>query len=152
MRLPLALLLALVATTLLVPRAYAIQPDIVVVPWGSWLADTLAYFRDGAVIAATAVVGVACPKMLRLFITDRMIAQAVDCGLANVEHAVAGKVLDVHVANAVLAEAERCAVEIAPKLAKVIGAKLRPLLLARLSKLGAVPPEAHRGNLAVQHA
>jgi hypothetical protein len=84
-------------------------------------------------------------KQLRV---NQLLEKAIGAGIAKTEGAVAGKTLEVSIANQVLAEALQYLASQAPKLVKQFGPKLEDMLIARLGESGMLPPDAHKGNLA----
>jgi hypothetical protein len=86
-------------------------------------------------------------KSLHAAHVDQEIARAIDAGFSLVEGAERGKVLDIPVANKVIRKAAQCLVDQAPALFKELGASLGPILVAKLSASGALPPGASAGNL-----
>lgn len=119
--------------------AFAADTAPIVVPWGAWIHDILSSLSGVAVTAASAVVAWLAPPYVRMLISDRMVANAVNFALAKVDDAVVGKTLELHVANAVVDRAVRYAVTSEPKVAKWVGANLQPLVIAKLSALGCAP-------------
>lgn len=77
----------------------------------------------------------------------RRISQAVDAGFALVEGAEKGKALEIPVANKVIRKAAQYLVDVAPELIKELGENLGPMLVARLSAIGALPASASAANL-----
>lgn len=122
------------------------SPPTPAVPWGDWLGALLRYARDLLVIAASGLVARYVPRALGGWITDRMVAQAVDLAIAAVEGATRGQTLDLPVANSVITRAEALAIGRAPALAIRLGDDLRPAITARLSSLGALPAAAVDGS------
>jgi len=120
--------------------AYALST--VVVPWGDWVSSVLASLGSIAIGLLSFVVAKWAPAYVKMLLTDDLIAKAVNYGVGAVEGAVAGKTLTLETTNSVLAAAEQYAVASAPAICKWLGANLRPLILARLSALGAVPADA----------
>ncbi|PPQ39384.1 hypothetical protein SAMN06265338_103230 [Rhodoblastus acidophilus] len=117
-------------------------PQVVVIPWGDWLKELIVAVGGVAVTLASFLVAKFVPSYLRLFITDGMVTNAVNTALAQVEGAVAGQKLPLPIANAVVAEAVSYIVASEPKVAKWLGDKLKPLVLAKLSALGCAPVSA----------
>lgn len=79
--------------------------------------------------------------------TARLRAMSAEEQREEIKGAAKDKVLTLPVANAVLAEAAQYAVDHAPGTTKWLGDTLKPKLIARLSAAGALPDEAHAGNL-----
>ena len=122
--------------------ADAAEPAAVVLPWGAWLSAALASLGSISIAILSFVVAKWAPAYVKVLLTDDLISKAVNYGFGAVEGAVAGKTLTLEATNSVLAAAEQYAVAQAPAISKWIGANLRPLFLARLSALGAVPADA----------
>ena len=118
----------------------------VVVPWGVWLSSLLASLVSIAVAGFSYVVARFAPAYLKLFLTNDLIAKAVNYGFGAVEGAVAGQVLDVKTANAVVSAAANYAVQAEPQFAAWLGANLMPTILAKLSALGVLPADASAAN------
>jgi hypothetical protein len=121
----------------------------VIVPIGAWISAILTWARDG--FLALLAFGVArwAPDALRQYLTNQLLAKAVDYAMGVVQGAVRGKELSVSTINPVLKQAESYAVANAPKLAAWLGATLKPKLMARLSAIGALPAEATSANTGV---
>ena len=118
-------------------------PDgVVVVPWGTWLAGWLSSAGSVAAAVLAAVVAKWAPALVKGFLTEKVINDAVNYGLGAIEGAVAGKELDLKTTNAVLTAAADYAVSVEPAVSSWIGGNLRSLLLSRLSALGSVPASA----------
>lgn len=88
-------------------------------------------------------------KQLRI---NEVLEKAIGSGLAKTEGAVAGKTLEVSVANQVLAEALQYLADTTPKLIKQFGPQLEQMLIARLGEKGLLPPDAHKGNVSAAKA
>ena len=114
----------------------------VTIPWGDWATALLNAL--GALLTAvlTYAVGRYAPALATTFLSSTAISNAVNYGLGAVEGAVQGKTLTVNTTNSVLGAAEAYLVAHAPLAAKSLGGMIRPAILAELSKLGIVPPEA----------
>lgn len=113
----------------------------VVIPWGDWARDLLV--AVGSVFVAVATWAIAkLPAAVRVWVTNDAISRAVNYALGKVEGAVAGKELDIHVANSVVAAAARYAVQAEPRVAKWLGDNLQPMIIAKLAALGVTPSEA----------
>ena len=114
----------------------------VTIPWGDWATALLNAL--GALLTAvlTYAVGRYAPALATTFLSSTAISNAVNYGLGAVEGAVQGKTLTVNTTNSVLSAAEAYLVAHAPLAAKSLGGMIRPAILAELSKLGIVPPEA----------
>lgn len=126
----------------------------VVIPWGEWLAGSLAYFRD-AIIGGVALAITWGARKLPGHLGDIIVAmrleqllkRAVDYGIAAVEGAAKDKVLTVEITNQVIAEAVTYAAKSAPVLAGKFADSLRAKILARLAAEGVVPAEASKEAL-----
>ncbi len=122
-------------------------PAAVTVPLGDWIATALEWASSVVLAVAGWVVARWVPVWARQYLTDRLLANAVDYALGAVAGAARGKVLTVPVANRVLAEAMSYAVANAPALANWLGDTLRPKILARLGAAGAIPEAASSATL-----
>lgn len=120
----------------------AVTIPSVTIPWGDWATALLNAL--GALLTAvlTYAVGRYAPALATTFLSSTAISNAVNYGLGAVEGAVQGKTLTVNTTNSVLGAAEAYLVAHAPLAAKSLGDMIRPAILAELSKLGIVPPEA----------
>lgn len=141
---PVLLLVALWATS--APAAEA--PTVVTVPVGDWLAQGVTWLGSVALAVASWVVARWVPLWARQYLTDRVLANAIDYALASVAGAARGRTLTLPIANAVLAEAVSYAVENAPALADQLGDTLRQKLIARLGAAGAIPADLSARDLA----
>ncbi|WP_018265575.1 hypothetical protein [Methylosinus sp. LW4] len=117
------------------------------IPWGDWLAGLLA--TSGSIFLAVVSWGVKSflPSYVRTFLTNDVIAKAVDYALASVEGAVRGKEADIKVSNAVISAALEWIVDYEPKIQKWAGDNLEPLIIARLSALNVIPATASASTL-----
>jgi hypothetical protein len=148
-RIPLA-----AAMTLAALPAFAAGTTSVSVPIGALAAQVLAVIEPlvlsllGATLTwLMAKLGLEFAKSLHAAHVDQEIERAVDAGFALVEGAEKGKVLEVPVANKVIRKAAQFLVDEAPALFKELGESLGPMLVAKLSACGALPPSASAGNL-----
>ncbi|MFZ0729170.1 MAG: hypothetical protein WAM51_03475 [Methylovirgula sp.] len=148
-RIPLA-----AAMTLAAFPAFAAGTDSVNVPIGALAGQVLSVLEPlvlsllGATLTwLMAKLGPDIAKSLHAARVDREIARAVDTGFGLVEGAEKGKVLEVPIANKVIRKAAQCLVDEAPGLFKELGESLGPILVAKLSASGALPPGASAGNL-----
>ncbi len=148
-RIPLA-----AAMTLAALPAFAAGTNSVSVPIGALATQVLSVIEPlvlsllGATLTwLLAKLGPEIAKSLHAAHVDQEIARAVDAGFALVEGAEKGKVLEVPVANKVIRKAAQCLVDEAPALFRELGASLGPMLVAKLSACGALPPSASAGNL-----
>jgi DNA-directed RNA polymerase subunit H (RpoH/RPB5) len=131
-------LAALVVAVVLPPVAHAAE-GTVTVPVGDWIVQATSSLASLAVTALMWVAARYLPTWIRMQLTEQLLTRAVDYALAVVAGAAKGKVLEVHVASAVLREAAAYAVKHAPDTARWIGDTLEPKLIARLSAAGALP-------------
>ena len=142
----LALYLVLLATIHAHAQTTQVTPAVTIpsitIPWGDWATALLNAL--GALLTAvlTYAVGRYAPALATTFLSSTAISNAVNYGLGAVEGAVQGKTLTVNTTNSVLGAAEAYLVAHAPLAAKSLGGMIRPAILAELSKLGIVPPEA----------
>jgi hypothetical protein len=120
------------------------------IPWGDWLAAALAGSGSILALVLSWAVKAFLPPIAQTFITNDLIAKAVDYALATIEDAARGKVADVRVSNAVIAMALNWIAAYEPELQKRGSDILRPLIIARLSALGVIPPEASAGALLLR--
>jgi hypothetical protein len=67
------------------------------IPCGDWIAATLASLRDIIVAIAIAAAAVArwAPEAIRQYLTDQVLGRAIDYGIAAVEGATRGQVLNL---------------------------------------------------------
>lgn len=130
------------AIVLAAPVAYAADSTSVVVPWGDWVGSLLASIGTLTAAVLVYIVKTWAPSIVKTFLTDKVISDAVNYGLGAIEGAVAGKELDLKTTNAVLTAAANYAVSLEPNIAAWLGGNLRPALLSKLSALGAVPAAA----------
>jgi hypothetical protein len=130
--------------------AVAAQPVTVTIPWGDWL---------GQLLTATATIVVSligwtvhrfAPQSLQAFITNDVIAKAVDYAIATTAGAAHGKTASIPVSNELIAVALNWIVANEPKIADWSGANLRPLIVAKLAASGVVPSDASASTLALQ--
>jgi hypothetical protein len=129
---------------------------LVVFHWGNLVDAALVMFAPsiaGAILYGFAwLVGKYAPPswllLLKQLHVNEVLEKAIGAGLAKTEGAVAGKTLEVDVANHVLAGALQYVADQTPKLLKQFGPKLEDMLIARLGEKGILPPEAHKGNLS----
>jgi hypothetical protein len=124
----------------------------VTIPYGDWLTQVLEWARNGLVCAACWAVSKYAPPLVRQFLTDKYIGDAVNYALAAVEGADAGKTLTLPIANQVIAHAEAYAVASLPRFALWLVGELRPVLIAKLSAAGLLPPEASAQKLGAAPA
>jgi hypothetical protein len=117
------------------------------IPWGDWLAGGLAFSSSLLVGVLTWAAKSFLPAFAQTFLTNDVIAKAVDYALASVEGAVRGKEADVNVSNAVIATALGWIVDYEPKVQKWAGDNLEPLIIARLSALNVIPASASASTL-----
>lgn len=139
----------LVATLSLVSLpAVAADADAVVIPWGAWLSASV----ETLVTVMAALVGWAVRRVpgawadgMRSEQVDALLYRAIGYGVNAVAGASREKELTVTIANDVLREAARYAVEHAPKLVAWAGgeAAIREKILARL----VVEPKASLADL-----
>ncbi|MGH6878652.1 MAG: hypothetical protein ACREHV_14920 [Rhizomicrobium sp.] len=142
------------AMTLAALPAFAAGTNSVSAPIGALAAQILSVIEPLvlSLLAATltwlmAKLGPEVAKSLHAAHVDREIARAIDAGFGLVEGAAKGKVLEVPIANKVIRRAVQCLVDEAPGLFKELGESLGPILVAKLSASGALPPGASAGNL-----
>ena len=136
---------AFAATAPVVSDTVAVTtPAATAIPYGDWIAGLLAWARDGIVAGVGVIVIRFAPVAVRQYLTNQVLAHAVDYALARVEGAERGKTLNLDIASAVMREAVAYAVNNAPTLATRLGDSLRPKLLARISAVANVaqPPVA----------
>ncbi len=136
----LAAMLLVAATS----TAFAADANI---PYGEYITDLLAWFRDIAVIVIVWLIKSYGPPMARQYITTLMVGKAVDYAIGVVDGAIKGKVWTVDITNQVLAEAEAFLQDHYSLITKWVGDRLRPLILSQLSAIGAVPAEATKQSL-----
>jgi hypothetical protein len=117
------------------------------IPWGDWLAAALAGSGSILALVLSWAAKTFLPPIAQTFITNDLIAKSVDYALATIEDAARGKVADVQVSNAVIAMALNWIAAYEPELQKRGSDILRPLIIARLSALGVIPPEASASAL-----
>lgn len=141
-------LAALVVAFVLPPVAHAAD-GTVTVPVGDWIVQATSSLASLAVTGLMWVASRWLPTWIRMQLTEQLLTRAVDYALAVVAGAAKGKVLEVHVANEVIAQASRYAVEHAPETAKWLGDTIGHKLIARLSAAGALPDGAE-GNPAYE--
>ncbi|MCW2276401.1 hypothetical protein GJ654_18920 [Rhodoblastus acidophilus] len=122
-----------------IPANAADAVTAVVIPWGDWLKEIIVSVGSLAVAVLSFVIAKWAPAYVKVFLTDDLIAKAVNYGLGAVEGAVAGKTLTLETTNEVLAAAEQFAVASAPRVSKWAGDNLRPLILSKLAASGIVP-------------
>ncbi len=123
-------------------------PSPVSVPIGDWIASVLGWARDGMIALAMAVVARYVPAPLRQYLTNQVLAKAVDYAIAAVDGAEKGKTLDLPVTSAVLTVAEKYVIASAPGLAARLGPILRSMLLARVSAATPVAANVTATDLA----
>jgi hypothetical protein len=145
-RIPLAASMTLVSFP-----AFAAQINSVNVPIGALATQALSILEPLvlSLVGATltwlmARLGPEIAKSLHAAHVDQAISRAIDAGFALVEGAEKGKVLEVPVANKVIRKAAQCLVD---EVFKELGENLGPILAAKLSAAGALPPSASAGNL-----
>lgn len=141
-------LAALVVAFVLPPVAHAAD-GTVTVPVGDWIVQATSSIASLAVTALMWVAARYLPTWIRMQLTEQLLTRAVDYALAVVAGAAKGKVLEVQIANEVIEQASRYAIEHAPATAKWLGGTLGHKLIARLSSAGALP-EAVEGNPAYE--
>lgn len=121
-------------------QAVAAAPATVHIPWGDWLAAFVGGLPLAAILGLVSrVVGV--PWLQALLVNDA-VSKAVNAGLATVEGAVAGKALDLPIANEVARVAVQWLVDNEPLAAKWMGSTIGPKVLAQMAAVGAAPPAA----------
>lgn len=120
------------------------------IPWGDWLAAALAGSGSILALVLSWAVKAFLPPIAQTFITNDLIAKAVDYALAAIEDAARSKSADIRVSNAIVAEAISWINVHAPELEKRAGDSLRPLIVARLSALGVIPAEASASTLGLR--
>ena len=148
MALAFAATFAVFASVLIGPvQAADAASTTVTVPLGDWIATALSGASSVVLAVAGWVVARWVPIWARQYLTDRLLANAVDYALGAVAGAARGKVLTVPIANRVLAEAMSYAVANAPALARWLGDTLKPKILARLGAAGAIPEAASSATL-----
>lgn len=114
-------------------------PTAVAIPYGDVVTQFLAWARDGLVALAALAVTRYAPPMVGQYLTNELLAKAIDFAIARVDGAVKGGQIEVPVANAVLKQAADYVVANAPGRAKALGDMLMPKLLARLSAATVLP-------------
>lgn len=117
----------------IVPAALQAAAAPVSIPYGDWIAVVLGWARDGLIALAGLAVARFLPSVVRQYLTNEVLAKAVDYAIAAVDGAEKGKTMTLPVTSAVLTLAERYVVAAAPDLAAKIGPMLRSKLLARVS-------------------
>jgi hypothetical protein len=152
LRASLALALGIVLFGWMPAHAADAASSDVVVPWGAWMSSALSSLASFAVAVLSVAVAKWAPIYVKMVVTNDLIAKAVNFGIASVEGAVAGRELDVKTANVVIAAATNYAVQSEPQLAAWVGANIMPLILAKLSELGALPADASAANTGVSVA
>ena len=142
------------STTAAVTGAGALLGGSVNLTWGAYVQAFLSWAQDIAVTAAgtavAAFIGFAVKEkmpaflvgMLRDYLTQARIQRAVAWGTTQIDGAVKGKSLDLPAANGLAAMAESYMLSYAPQIAEQLGAKLKPVILAEIAKLGMAPSEA----------
>jgi hypothetical protein len=105
----------------------------VAIPYGDWIASLLSWARDFFIALAMGAVVRFMPAALQQYLTNQVLAKAVDYAIAAVDGAVKGQSLSLPVTTAVLSAAENYVVASAPALAAKLGPLLRAKLLARVS-------------------
>jgi hypothetical protein len=152
-----ARILIAAAMTLVSLSAFAADGGSVGVPIGALatqvlpLLQTLVLSIVGAMLAwLMAKLGPEIAKTLHSAHVDQVIACAIDAGFGLVESAAKGKVLEIPVANKVIRKAAQYVADAAPELIEELGDNLGPMLVARLSALGALPPSSSAANLDLE--
>lgn len=138
-----ALVCACAATACAEPATTA----VVGLAYGNFLASVLAIFASVIVGLIWALIQKYVPPFYRLFLTQDVVTNAVNAGLADIEGAVAGKVLPIGTVNAVVASAVAWANANEPKAVALIKKDLEPLIIAKLSSAGVIPPDASAATL-----
>ncbi|WP_036291582.1 hypothetical protein [Methylosinus sp. PW1] len=151
----LALVAAAIAGTIALSVGAAYAADAVAapaastvsIPWGDWISGLLA--TSGSIFLAVVSWGVKSflPSYVQTFLTNDVIAKAVDYALASVAGAVRNETATVPVSNEVIAAALKWIVAYEPKVAKWAGDNLEPLIIARLSALNVIPATASASTL-----
>jgi hypothetical protein len=113
--------------------AVAPSPAAVAIPYGDWIASLLAGLRDLLIAIAMVAVARFLPAAIRQYLTNEVLAKAVDYAIAAVDGATKGQTLSLPATSAVLAAAENYVVASAPGLAATLGPLLRAKLLAHIS-------------------
>lgn len=111
------------------------------IPYGDWIASVLAWARDALVALAGLAVVRFLPATVRQYLTNQVLAKAVDYAIAAVEGATKGQSLSLPITSAVIAAAERYVVASAPALAAQLGPLLRAKILSRISDAAPLAPD-----------
>jgi hypothetical protein len=134
--------------------ADAVAQSTVVLPVGDWTTLVLGWSRDLVLSLIAGVIAWGGRKLpgqignvIKAALTDKLIAQAVDYAIGAIEGATKGKTVDVSTANQLVALAEQAALQFGPTLAKAAGDMLKPMIVARLAALDAIPAAAHADAL-----
>ena len=115
-----------------------------VVPWGDWLARLLN--SPGTETLVVAIIGSIIARFVRngpvAAQIDQVAVNSVNYAFASVAQAEKGKTVDLPTGNALLNVAEQYAIANAPKIVAIMGNTLRPKLLARISAISNIQPDA----------
>jgi hypothetical protein len=145
-----------IAAFLCVGPGFAADQPAVAVPYGDWLSDGLAYFRDGIIALVVAGLGFAArslpasaASLIETMRVEQLLTRAVDYGIAAARGAAKGQTLSIPIANEVIRKAIQYSVDNAPGLAAKYGPTLQDKIIARLSAHPAVTldPAASADNL-----
>lgn len=115
--------------------------------YGDFLAKVLALFAASITSIVWYLVQKYVPAFYRLFLTQDVVTNAVNAGLAEIEGAVAGQALPIGTVNAVIAAAVAWANANEPKALALIKQDLEPLIVAKLSAAGVIPASATAATL-----
>jgi hypothetical protein len=138
-----AVVLAIVAGTALASAAAVVQPATgVTIPWGDWIASFLVSMSSVFVTIFTWLLAHFAPTIIKSYITDEAVTNAVNYAIATVANVERGKATHIDVANEVAEAALAYIVKNEPKAAAYAKDQLSSLIVAKLSVAGVLPADA----------
>lgn len=116
-------------------------------PVGEYISTILAWGRNGTLVFLMGIASMYAPPVVRQWLTEKALGNALDYAIAVVDGATHGAVFDLRTSNAVLAEAERFMISHAPLVTKWLADTLKPYIIAYLSARTLLPPSSSLSTL-----
>ncbi len=139
---------AIAATEAAVPVSPAASQSLVI-NIGVLIGQFLTWAESIMVVIVTGLTAKLAPPIVRQFLTDRALTNAIHWGIGAVENATKDKTITIDVANQVLFKALQFVQANYPQVAARLGDNLKSSLLARLSANANLAPEVTASALKV---